>query len=456
MKEGMKKIFAIIVCLSCCAEAAAQTYTLEQLLDSARQNNIAIRTAQHSIQAASQQRKEAFTKYFPHVSATGLWFNSTQDMAKITLNPAEMINPQLTQLLSPSVLTTLFPPTSISMVKNGVLGAVTAVQPVFAGGQIINKNRLARVSEDVSKIRLSLSQNEVEKTTEQYFWQLATLQEKLRTIQAAEKLLGDIHKDVDVALRAGVAMPNDLLQVQLRLNELSSQKLQVMNGISLVRMLLGQYAGLTPAAPSQDGGYQYAFDIAVPDLEEQQKLLPAPVAGQEDVSSLPEYQLLDKAVESARLQRKLAVGQNLPTVGVGVGYSYHNLFDKGRSFGTVFATVNVPISDWWGGSHAIKRRKIELQKAEEQLADNTELLRIRTINAWNNVQESYQQLLLAQRSIEQAQENLRLNRNYYNAGTSKMSDLLQAQLLYQQAQDKRTDAYSDYQNKVLEYKQVSK
>lgn len=452
----MKKIFAIIVCLSCCAEAAAQTYTLEQLLDSARQNNIAIRTAQHSIQAASQQRKEAFTKYFPHVSATGLWFNSTQDMAKITLNPAEMINPQLTQLLPPSVLTTLFPPTSISMVKNGVLGAVTAVQPVFAGGQIINKNRLARVSEDVSKIRLSLSQNEVEKTTEQYFWQLATLQEKLRTIQAAEKLLGDIHKDVDVALRAGVAMPNDLLQVQLRLNELSSQKLQVMNGISLVRMLLGQYAGLTPAAPSQDGGYQYAFDIAVPDLEEQQKLLPAPVAGQEDVSSLPEYQLLDKAVESARLQRKLAVGQNLPTVGVGVGYSYHNLFDKGRSFGTVFATVNVPISDWWGGSHAIKRRKIELQKAEEQLADNTELLRIRTLNAWNNVQESYQQLLLTQRSIEQAQENLRLNRNYYNAGTSKMSDLLQAQLLYQQAQDRRTDAYSDYQNKVLEYKQVSK
>lgn len=452
----MKKIFAIIVCLSCCAEAAAQTYTLEQLLDSARQNNIAIRTAQHSIQAASQQRKEAFTKYFPHVSATGLWFNSTQDMAKITLNPAEMLNPQLTQLLSPSVLTTLFPPTSISMVKNGVLGAVTAVQPVFAGGQIINKNRLARVSEDVSKIKLSLSQNEVEKTTEQYFWQLATLQEKLRTIQAAEKLLGDIHKDVDVALRAGVAMPNDLLQVQLRLNELSSQKLQVMNGISLVRMLLGQYAGLTPAAPSQDGGYQYAFDIAVPDIEEQQKLLPAPIAGQEDVSSLPEYQLLDKAVESARLQRKLAVGQNLPTVGVGVGYSYHNLFDKGRSFGTVFATVNVPISDWWGGSHAIKRRKIELQKAEEQLADNTELLRIRTLNAWNNVQESYQQLLLAQRSIEQAQENLRLNRNYYNAGTSKMSDLLQAQLLYQQAQDKRTDAYSDYQNKVLEYKQVSK
>ena len=84
--------------------------------------------------------------------------------------------------------------------------------------------------------------------------------------------------------------------------------------------------------------------------------------------------------------------------------------------------------------------------------DNSELLKIRMQNAWNGVQESYQQLLLAQRSVEQAEENLRLNRNYYNAGTSKMSDLLQAQLLYQQAQDKRTDAFSDYQNKLLEYK----
>ena len=118
----------------------------------------------------------------------------------------------------------------------------------------------------------------------------------------------------------------------------------------------------------------------------------------------------------------------------------------------VFATVKVPISDWWGGSHAIKRRKIEQQKAVDQLEDNTQLLRIRMLNAWNNVQEAAQQLSIAQRSIEQAEENLRLNRNYYQAGTCKMSDLLQAQLLFQQAQDRRTDAFSDYQNKLLEYR----
>ena len=170
---------------------------------------------------------------------------------------------------------------------------------------------------------------------------------------------------------------------------------------------------------------------------------------------LPEYQLLQKQVEATKLQRKMEIGKNLPTVGVGAGYNYHNLLDNNHSFAMVFATVSVPISDWWGGSHAIKRKKIEQQKAEEQLADNSELLKIRMQNAWNNVEESHQQLQIAQRSIEQSEENLRLNRDYYRAGTSKMSDLLEAQLLYQQALDHRTDAYADYQNKLLEYRQAT-
>ena len=75
--------------------------------------------------------------------------------------------------------------------------------------------------------------------------------------------------------------------------------------------------------------------------------------------------------------------------------------------------------------------------------------------AWNDVEEARQQLDIAQRSIEQSEENLRLNRNYYQAGTSRMSDLLEAQMLYQQARDKHTDAFANYQNKLLEYRQAT-
>ena len=365
--------------------SGVRLYTLEQILDSARQNNIAIRTARHDIEAASQQRREAFTKYFPNVSATGLWFNANKGTAEKTLNPSEMISPKmgagLAQMLPAEALAAMANPVSISLMKHGTFAGITAMQPVFAGGQIVNGNRLARVGEEAARLQLQLTENEVE-----------------------------------------------------------SQRLKLQNGISIVRLLMAQYCGL------RDTSFVLSHNPdAVPvalQTEHQQALL-----------ATPEYQLLDKQVEATNLQRKMEIGKNLPTVAVGAGYNYHTLLDCDHSFGMIFATVSVPISDWWGGSHAIRRKKIAYQQAQEQLTDNAQLLTIRMQNAWNSVVESQHQLAIARRSIEQAEENLRLHRDYYRAGTCKMSDLLEAQLLYQQSCDKHTDAFADLQNKILEYKQ---
>ena len=425
--------------------------SLAQLKDSARQNNIALRTARLDIEAASQQRKEAFTKYFPNVSGTGAWFNANKGMAKMDVNPSEMIPPQmggmLAQTLPAEALAALANPISISMMKNGTIGSLMAVQPVFTGGQIVNGNKLAKVGEDVSRLQLRLSENEVEKTTEQYYWQLISLEEKTKTIDAVDTMLADIEKDVRMAVKAGVALPNDLLQVQLRRNEVASQRLKLENGISIVRLLLAQFCGLSS---SNIEHLTLNIDKSSTQVEPTDNNVQSSMF---NVQCTPEYQLLQKQVEATKLQKKMAIGQQLPSVAVGVGYNYHNLLDNNHTFAMVYATVSVPISDWWGGSHAVKRRKIEQQKAEEQLADNAELLQIRMQNAYNSVVEARQQLTIAQRSIQQAEENLRLNRNYYRAGTCTMSNLLEAQMLYQQALDKHIDAYADLQNKILEYRQ---
>ena len=443
-----RTLSVLVVCAS--LNLSAQTYTVEQLVDSALTHNNAVRGARLGVEAATQQRKEVFTKFFPTVSGTGLWFNANRGMAKMEIDPASMIPQELQQSLASyaqllpaevmGALGGLSNPVSLSMMKNGTIASVMAIQPVFVGGQIVNGHKLAKVGEDVSQLQLRLSENEVVKNTEQYYWQLASLQDKMSTIAAVEELLAGINKDVSLAVQAGLAMRNDLLQVQLRQNEVESQKVKLQNGISLLRMTLAQYCGLSTT------DFELNYDA----------LAAASLITRYDPQSAlyntPEYQLLSKQVEAAKLQRRLETGKNLPSVAVGAGYNYHNLLDRDHTFGMVFATVSVPISDWWGGSHAIKRRKIEQQRAEEQLDDNSQLLQIRMQKAWNDVEEAYQQLGIADRSIEQASENLRLNRDYYRAGTCTMSDLLEAQMLYQQAMDKRTDAFAEYQNKIVEYK----
>ena len=130
--------------------------SLQQLKDSALRNNIAMRTARLDMDAAQQQRKEAFINYFPNVSGTGLWFNANKGMAKMDVNPSEMISPEagamLGQMFPPEALAALASPISMSMLKNGTIGSLMAVQPLFAGGQIINGNKLARVGEDVTRL----------------------------------------------------------------------------------------------------------------------------------------------------------------------------------------------------------------------------------------------------------------------------------------------------------------
>ncbi|MBR6178492.1 MAG: TolC family protein, partial [Bacteroidales bacterium] len=173
--------------------AAQNSYTLEQLCDSAISHNAQMSSARYNVEAARQQRKEAFTKYFPSVSAVGVWFNANKAMAETQINASEYIPQELgatlQQSFPPEALAALGNPITIAMMKDGVIGAVTAVQPIFTGGQIYNGNRLAKVGEDVSQLQLKLSENEIIKTTSEYFWQTVSLQEKLKTVNAVDSLL---------------------------------------------------------------------------------------------------------------------------------------------------------------------------------------------------------------------------------------------------------------------------
>ena len=74
-------------------------YTLQQCKQEALKNNIAIRKADISIRSAEEQRKEAYTNYFPNVSALGAYFHANKSMVDGTINPAEYIPAELATMI---------------------------------------------------------------------------------------------------------------------------------------------------------------------------------------------------------------------------------------------------------------------------------------------------------------------------------------------------------------------
>jgi outer membrane protein TolC len=125
-----------------------------------------------------------------------------------------------------------------------------------------------------------------------------------------------------------------------------------------------------------------------------------------------------------------------------------------RDFGMAFATVSIPLSDWWGGSHAVKRRKLELRAAENTRQENADLLLLQMRRAADELNEAYQQTLLAQKSIAVAEENVRMSEDHYKAGVSILSDLLDAQNLLQQSRDQYAETVTIYCVKKAEYRKA--
>ena len=399
----------------------ARTYTLDECINEAVKNNLALRNADNQIAMSGEQRKEAFTKYFPTVSATGGGFISNRGLAQMDMGGQSM-----------------------SLAKNGIGAGVTAMQPVFAGGQIINSNKLAKLGEDVSRLQRNLSENDVRLNAENYYWQAVMLKEKLKTLDQVDKQLVSVEKDAQAAVDAGIRNRNDLLQVQLRKNETRTTRIQVENSLHTVCDMLAQvmgHAGETidvqssPSAPENTQQYYLSPESALPQTNE--------------------YRLLDKQIEANKLQYKLSVGKNLPSVAVGAGYLYNNVMDKSQNNLIGMLTVSVPISSWWGGSHDMKRQKIQIVSSLNDKQDKSELLMVKMRKAWNDMNDAFKQVDIAKESIAQSEENLRLNTDYYQAGTATISDMLDAQTLYQQSRDKYVESVTNYEVKKREYLQAT-
>lgn len=424
--------------------SAQQVLSLQQVKEQALAHNISIRTAEDAVREAREQKKEAFTSFFPQISATGMGFKTNTDMLKTSINTASLLPSSLATALPPALAGMIPPTLSFSMLNRGLMAGVAAVQPVFAGGRIINGNKLARAGVEASEIQKQISENNVELTATQYYWQIISLKEKQRTLDAVDAMLRQLESDAAMAVKAGVGIRNDLLQVQLRQNEVESSRIKLDNGLRLARRVLAQYIGA--------GGETDAADTV--NTASMPPFLIQEVNNDDAVAATPEYKLLQKNVEVTRLQKQMEIGKNMPSIGIGATYSHYNMAEGMKNtFGMVFATVTVPISQWWGGAHAIKRRQIAEDVARRQLADNRQQLAIRIQKNRDDVNDAYKQLTIARKGIEQSEENLRLNRNFYQAGTVTMNNLLDAQQKYQQCRDRYIEAYAAWQIKIVEYEQ---
>ncbi|MFR4237253.1 MAG: TolC family protein [Alistipes onderdonkii] len=420
-----KTVLFLLLCLAA-APGLSQTLTLDECRAAAEEHNRTLKTSRLDLDAALQARR----RHLPPISA-GL------GLGRRIPGPARAGAGRFRDPADGSL--------PLSLVKRGILGSVTAVQPLFAGLKIVSGNKLARLGEEVAQLQLQKTAAEVRERTDTYFWQVVSLRDNLSTIEAVERQLAEIHRQVALSIKAGLVTTNDLLRVELRRQEVASNRLKVENGLKVSKMLLAQHIGAD----------WHTFDIAASDFGEPEAPAAYYVPVDEALDRRAEYLLSEKNVEAQKYRKRMERGKRLPTVAVGAGYLYYNVTDKDVDDGMVFAQVSIPISDWWGGAHALKKARIDEMQAENDRQEAREMLAVEIERTWSEVQEAHAQILLMQRSVASSTENLRQNRNFYDAGTATLTDLLDAETLYTQSRNNLTSAYAAYHTSLAKYMRVT-
>jgi len=442
----MKHILSLILFGITLSGNAQQVLTLEQCLEQALQHNRTLQNAALDIQSATEQKKEAFTNYYPSISANVLAFQAFDKMMK-----GDGTIPQEIVMLGEQFLPYVGLPYSYNELNRGYSATISAIEPIYAGGQITTGNKLANIQKDVMVLQRQLTEKDVmQKVTENY-WQVASVKYNLRTIEAAEKQLQAVYNLVEQYVKAGLTTRNDLLKVKLQMQELASNRLKAENGEHILRLLLAQQIGLA----NED------IDISLNEMDATQTPDNVYVPSNDAALQRIELQMAGKGVEAQELQVKMERGKNLPTFAVGV-MGYHTGFggisDNMKNYmnttmtnGLVFGTLSVPISSWFGGTHAIRRQKIKLQQSQNDYLDAQEKLRIDVESAWSSLVEAYKQIDIAKASVEQSEENLRMCNDQYKAGSINLTDLLDAETLNRKAQDLLSNSKATYQIRLSDY-----
>lgn len=321
------------------------------------------------------------------------------------------------------------------MADRAFVAALTAVEPIYAGGRVRNGNKLAEVGIEVAKDKSEISRREVLAQTEEKYWRLVALQEKLRTLEAYEKLLAALDSQVSDAFNAGLVTRNDQLKVRLKRAEVGVDRERLESGLRLSARDLRQHLGLRP-------GDTIAFADQLPEPKD-----PAPLYADHKgaVDRRPEMRLLSSAERAEQLQKSLKTGEMLPTLSVGASLLRLDIHGMpGATNALIFGMLNVPLSGIWEGVYTSASQDKRVQIAQSKRETTRDLLALQIDKSWADLLAAWHSVEVSEKAVQQAEVNASEVSDQQKSGLIPFSDLLEAQALQQQSFDRRIDARVDY------------
>lgn len=476
----MRKFILLTLMCALTATSGAQTYlSLDSCKAMALRNNKQLNISRLSKEVAKNVRKAARTKYLPKVDAMGGYLYTSKQISIISGRQRQAlgslgtslgsqaqasVSDMLSALTQQGILTPdqaeqlggALSQTGQSLGQAGNklgqevadafdtdtrhmwAGAVMVRQPIYMGGAIKAANKIADIGESMADDDLDLKRQATLYGVYQAYWTTVSLEQKRNLALSYKELVEKLSQDVKKMISQGVATKADGLRVDVRVNEADMQLTQVVNGLSLSKMLLCQLCGL----PLNE-------DIQLTDSAEGKgntSALTLDNSADSTFSDRPEIRLLEHSIAISEQTTNLIRAGNLPKVSLVGGYMTTNpsVYDGfRRRFSGVWnvgVIIQVPIWDWFDTTYKIRASKAATNIAKMELSDAREKVELQVTQSQYKMREAQKRLAMASQNIKSAEENLRCANLGFREGVMGITEVMEAQTAWQLAQSQKIDA----------------
>lgn len=408
------------------AQPSPTTFRLKDCIDFGLKNFGTVRLAEYQTETAREQARQAIGMYLPQVSATGTMTDNLKLQQSII--PAGVFGPE--------------PRVFIIGQKYQTNLTAQASQPIFDKSLLLGI-KAAKPNEQLAELNTRQTREDVIFNIASNYYQVFVAQQQIALLRDNLRRTEQVLNVLKLQRDNGVIQPIDYTRTEVNYNSTQSQLNLAENDLNLALNRL-----------KFQMGFPLDQELTLSDstlLTQLPAVDPTPF----DPQSLTALRQGETNLVLQRLQYQRIRAGYLPTLSLVANYGVVNLgaqqfdqmFDRFAGFGSVGLRLNVPIFDGRQRDAQLKQQRLTVLSGEERQRLNASSFRLQFNNAQSQIERARTNVQNGDRNVKLAQEVYNVTTLQYKQGVKSLTDLVNAETAYRQAQ-------SDYINSLISFYQA--
>lgn len=348
--------------------------------------------------------------------------------------------------------------------ENGIFGKATkydvingmydftlsASVPLYMGGRIKNNEKKAAIDTEISSLKTHWDERQLTMEIITAFLQIHHLKEQQSLINDKMREDSVNIKQVKSLKANGIVTVNEVLRTSLQLSNHKMSWTELDNDIQIAEHQLKTLLSLPESQEMHvDTADLISENADIPYINE---LTETALHKNESV------EMATKNLSLKKLDQKITKADYLPEITAGGEYflKYPNMMffppePYAYRLGMIGVNLTYPIGNLYKSKYKVQEAKENIDLAKLQIGENEENIRHKVYEAYKKFEETDQKVKIAEEAIIQAKENYRIVKTKYANKLSLITELIDADNAYLEAQ---SNLISVKINRQLKYYQL--